>query len=356
MVPSVSVIVPVYNSQEWLDRCLESILEQSLKSIEVILVDDGSPDRSGLMCDEFARRDDRVVVIHGMNTGIGGARRRGLAQARGEYVGFVDADDYIERNMYETMYAVALERKVDIVSCGHYCEWPTGTQLASSGLEKKRVLRHEQVRKYHEDFSKNLEPFYFVWRNMYRREFLCANGITFGSERYGDDINFNLRAFFLADSIYALDLPLYHYVHNPFSITRSRFQDTLLDDLMLAFERRLDIYETLVGSKEAKIGLYRYLVDIWLPWLLRNAWESPKHDFLQRVKAIAVHQRIREALHSYKPSGEKDPLMNVVTRLLNRGMYRTAWFIAGAAFILSSLKSTLLIWRRQHGAFRALLY
>lgn len=336
--PCVSVVVPVYKSEDWLHRCLESVLGQSLKSMEVILVDDGSPDRSGLLCDEFARRDDRVVVIHGTNAGVGGARHLGLSRARGEYVGFVDADDYVERNMFETMYATAHEQRVDIVSCGYFCEGPVGTHLAFSDLERNRILQREQVRKSHEDFSKNLEAFYFVWRNIYRRKFLCENGITFGDERYGDDINFNLRAFFWAESVFALDLPLYHYVQNPSSITHSQFQPSLLDDLMLTYERRLDIYETLVDSKDARIGLSRYLVKIWVPWLLRNAWNSPEHDFLQRVKAISAHQRIREALRLYNPGGNPGSVTDVVISLLRRGMYRTAWLILGAAFLHSSLK------------------
>jgi glycosyltransferase involved in cell wall biosynthesis len=272
------------------------------------------------------------VVIHGKNTGPGGARRLGLSQARGEYVGFVDADDYIEGNMFETLYATAQQHNVDIVNCGHFSEWPGRTKPVTSGLEKNRILRHEDVERYHKDFSNYLEPFWFPWRNIYRREFLCENQITFGEEGVGGDTNFNLRAFFLADSIYALDLPLYHYVQNPLSITLARFRDALLDDLMFTYERRLEIYEMFVSRKEAKVGLSRYVVEKYIPRLLMNAWHSPRHDFLQRIKAISTDQRIQEALHLYQPSGKLDPVLDVVMRLLKRRMYRTTWLVLGARF------------------------
>src|SRR5574344_1424030 len=105
--PKVSIIVPIYNVEKYLDRCMESLLNQTLKDIEIIMVDDGSPDNCPKMCDEYAKRDKRVKVIHKKNGGLGYARNSGLDIATGEYVAFVDSDDYVDVNMYETLYNFA---------------------------------------------------------------------------------------------------------------------------------------------------------------------------------------------------------------------------------------------------------
>ena len=104
--PNISIIVPVYNIEEYLPRCIESILNQTYNNLELILVDDGSKDKSGEICDAYAKKDNRVVVLHKENGGSSSARNAGIAIAKGEYLGFVDSDDYIEPDMYEKMVAV----------------------------------------------------------------------------------------------------------------------------------------------------------------------------------------------------------------------------------------------------------
>ena len=105
--PKVSVIVPIYNVEKYLDRCMQSVLNQTLKDIEIIMVDDGSPDNCPSMCDEYARKDNRIKVIHKKNGGLGFARNSGLEIATGEYVAFIDSDDFIDTSMYETLYNTA---------------------------------------------------------------------------------------------------------------------------------------------------------------------------------------------------------------------------------------------------------
>ena len=100
----ISVIVPVYNVEQYLDRCVCSILNQTYQNLEIILVDDGATDSSGRMCDEYAKRDERIKVVHKQNGGLSDARNAGLAAATGEYIGYVDSDDWIEPDMYEKMY------------------------------------------------------------------------------------------------------------------------------------------------------------------------------------------------------------------------------------------------------------
>ncbi len=124
--PLISVIVPVYKVEQYLERCVTSIINQTYKNLEIILVDDGSPDRCGEMCDEFAKRDSRIRVFHKKNGGQSSARNLGLDNMRGEFVGFVDSDDWIETNMYEHLYKLITEKNAQISVCGLQCDYSNG--------------------------------------------------------------------------------------------------------------------------------------------------------------------------------------------------------------------------------------
>ena len=119
VTPKISIIVPVYNVEKYLNRCIDSILNQTLEDIELILVDDGSKDGSGQICDEYAVKDCRVRVFHIENGGPAKARNLGIIHAIGEYIGFVDSDDYIESSMYERLYSRAMINNSDVVMCGY---------------------------------------------------------------------------------------------------------------------------------------------------------------------------------------------------------------------------------------------
>ena len=122
-MPKVSIIVPVYKVGPYLAKCIDSILSQTLTDFELILVDDGSPDSCGEICDGYAKKDERIKVIHKQNGGLSSARNAGLDIAKGEYIGFVDSDDYIEHDMYEFLYKNSVQYDTDIACCGirhHY--------------------------------------------------------------------------------------------------------------------------------------------------------------------------------------------------------------------------------------------
>ena len=120
----ISIIVPIYNIEKYLPRCLDSILAQTYKNLEVILVDDGSVDNSGMIADKYARNDQRINVIHQVNKGVSAARNAGLDLATGDYIGFVDGDDYIEKDMYERLLFNAIKYKADISHCGYQMVFP----------------------------------------------------------------------------------------------------------------------------------------------------------------------------------------------------------------------------------------
>lgn len=114
----VSVVIPIYNAEEYLNKCIDSILEQSLKEIEIILINDGSIDRSGEICDEYAMKDERIRVIHKVNEGVSRARNRGIVEASGKYIMFVDSDDYVNQEYCKCLYDLSEKYKNNLVICG----------------------------------------------------------------------------------------------------------------------------------------------------------------------------------------------------------------------------------------------
>ena len=119
-MPKVSIVVPIYNVEKYLEQCIDSIINQTLKEIEIILVDDGSPDNCPQICDDYVKKDSRIKVVHKTNGGLSSARNAGIEIATGDYIGFVDSDDYIELDMYEKMYNIAIENNVDFVMSDYY--------------------------------------------------------------------------------------------------------------------------------------------------------------------------------------------------------------------------------------------
>ncbi len=126
----ISVIVPVYNVEPYLAGCLDSILSQTYRDLEILLIDDGSTDRGGTICDEYAAKDPRIRVFHTENRGLSAARNRGLDEAKGEYVGFVDSDDRIDPDMFEYLLEAAERTGADVTECGVFVEYPTGEHSA----------------------------------------------------------------------------------------------------------------------------------------------------------------------------------------------------------------------------------
>ena len=161
----ISVIVPVYNVEKYLDRCMKSILQQTYHRLEIILVDDGSTDASAAMCDAYARRDSRIRVVHKQNGGLSDARNAGLELAAGDYIGYVDSDDWIEPDMYEYLLENALKYQADIAVCGRVERYVDKEVVR--GFSEIEVLAREPALKYllQNDLLQN-----YAWDKLYKQE------------------------------------------------------------------------------------------------------------------------------------------------------------------------------------------
>lgn len=229
MEPRVSIIVPIYRMEKYLPQCVDSLLAQTLKEIEIILVDDGSPDGCGAIADAYVRQDSRVRVIHQENAGLGPARNSGMAIARGEYIGFVDSDDWVKPEMYQRLYEAAKKQDADIVVSGH--RDVTGDRvlvtkvhpMAGQILSSEQEIRNVRNRLFgHAPWEKEVEAFPMsVCMSLYRLDLLRQQQLIF-REILSEDTIFNLNAYLQAKSIVFTDGTDYCYrKENQTSITQS---------------------------------------------------------------------------------------------------------------------------------------
>lgn len=227
----VSIIVPVHNSEVYLRRCLDSIVNQNLQEIEIILINDASTDDSLLIIQEYKERYPEKIVIIDLkeNKGPGGARNEGIRAAKGEYIGFVDSDDTIEKEMYEELYRIAKEKNCDMVDCAfnnkHVNKLVLTTVIETWGnitLEKRKHLIAFPG---------------FIWSKIVKRSILIDNNILFRENLTFEDMDFLPRVLMKINSIYASDMVLYNYERNIRSITSSCDEKIQIYDKMAALRQ-----------------------------------------------------------------------------------------------------------------------
>ena len=240
MKPLVSVIVPVYNVEPWLERCLDSLAGQTMKEIEVICIDDGSSDKSGEILDEYAKRDTRFRVYHQENSGVSTTRNRGVELAGGEYIKFVDSDDTIAPTTLEKCYKLAKDENADIV-------------------------RHNSIDKVCDGPQFELIWPTTVWGGLYRTQFFKENNIKFDPKAtYGEDQAVNLICNSRANKIVYFSEKLYTYVDNPNSLCRNsnfeKYSTSHAKSVNVVYEdwKRNGYFE----NDEAKIGFLNWFVNM----------------------------------------------------------------------------------------------
>lgn len=221
--PLLSVIIPCYKVEKFLDRCMESVVNQTYADLEIILIDDGSPDSTGRMCDRWAERDIRIKVIHKENGGLGFARNSGLEVATGEYVAFIDSDDYIDIAMYEKLMSKIVERDSDIVYCGHVKQLHNGETIEVRDFPEERVFEKALFLELSQGFFRptaiNPEMLTMsVWHAIYHRSVITT---LFHSEREvgSEDIHFQLEAMLNARRVMFIPDALYVYCYNGESLS-----------------------------------------------------------------------------------------------------------------------------------------
>ena len=235
----ISVIVPVYKTEEYLERCVNSILNQTYKDIELILVDDGSPDKCPAICDTFAQMDERVKVIHKVNGGVSTARNTGLEIATGDYIAFVDSDDYIELDMYEKMLSKVAEYGCDVIMCDCMKDYPDHSIIYTHDIRGGFYSYEELLTEYYPhllmmenvEYPATISNVTILWKNTLNTpDMRYEPGI-----RFSEDLLFGAKLLRNAKSFYYMKgEALYHYIFNESSASHT-FVDNKWDDYIKLF-------------------------------------------------------------------------------------------------------------------------
>lgn len=251
----ISVIVPVYNVEQFLNRCMQSILHQTYQNLEVILVDDGSTDSSAGMCDEYARQDCRVKVLHKPNGGLSDARNAGLELASGTYIGYVDSDDWIEPDMYEQMHRACVENNARVAVCRYFNEYKDRTESGGSGSVVP--LSREELLKIYIGGHDSYIIYNSVWSKLFERE--LVRGMVFPKGRNSEDIMYTTRAFCKAERAVYLDSSFYHYViDREGSIMNAAGAERMFRDEIPFWREHIACINEMVSPQMADFARYHF--------------------------------------------------------------------------------------------------
>lgn len=299
----ISIVVPVYKVEKYLDRCVESLRAQTLSDIEIVLVDDGSPDRCPQMCDDWAKRDRRIRVVHKQNGGLSSARNAGMMAACGTYIGFVDSDDAVSPDMYEKMFAVMEGERVDFVM-SDYIRMPADGEpyLKTLGIRGGRYSREDIRREIFPQLimGENLDygPLLSVWHCLYHTEFLRANQLCFDEDvRWSEDNIFSAIVGYHAESFYYMKGEgLYHYYQNPGTITTAYRPGAW--DVYRTMNRHLhDVFDDAKDydfSRQLKLHMIYYACNC-----MGQAALQPRETALTELRRVLCSGELAEAFTGF---------------------------------------------------------
>ena len=241
----ISIIVPVYNVERYLEKCVNSIINQTYKNLEIILVDDGATDSSGNMCDELAKSDNRIKVYHKENGGLSDARNYGVERATGDYIGFVDSDDYIDSEMYEKLYEAIKKENVDVAECSLKVIYPGKIELFTDEKYYKVLGKTE----YLEEYLTIKKIFGSVWTKLIKSD--VAKKLVFPKGKLYEDTYYAYDLIEKVDRYVIMNNPYYNYLMRENSITNAKFNPRILDLIEIVEKFHKTTYENYPGLKEA---------------------------------------------------------------------------------------------------------
>ncbi|MEH7380043.1 glycosyltransferase [Bacillus sp. JJ1533] len=302
MLPTISVIIPVYNVEKYLSRCIDSVLNQTFQDFEIILVNDGSTDKSGVICDKYAQKDQRISVIHKKNARVSAARNDGIRMAKGKYVSFIDSDDWIEPVMYQEMVNKVQEYNLDIVMCDYMKKSDDyedkRTQPIRSGYYSKGDIEQELYQCLIMFDHIEFPPTISNWVCLFNLNFLMANNILYDEDiRYCEDSLFGSKAMYHANSFYYLkNHHYYNYFFNPNSTTNT-YSEKKWNSYLKINERLIEYFGNVSEfdfSRQIKINM--------LYFTLHTLGQiSPKNTevSINSIMDIMIHPKVTELFKEF---------------------------------------------------------
>lgn len=308
MKPMVSIIVPIYNAEPYLHRCVDSILNQEYTDFELLLMDDGSKDASGAICDEYAQKDPRVHVVHKENTGVSDTRNQAIRMAKGTYLQFLDSDDWMTPDSTKLLVRSALEYDCDLVISDFYRV--VGERVSRKGdIDEDGVMTQEEFAAH---MMENPADFYYgvLWNKLYRRDIIEEHELSMEAKiSWCEDFMFNLEYIRYAKRIYALQAPIYYYVKTKGSLVSQGISiaNTIKMKLMV-FEYYQNFYKHVLDEEDYeknRLQVYRFLIDAAgdgavPPMIMPGSWKLGKERTSVNPEVVAGEGILMEAYRSRK--------------------------------------------------------
>lgn len=310
-MPAISIIVPVYNVEKHLHKCIDSILNQTFTDFELILVDDGSPDNCPAICDEYAKQDTRIKVIHKNNGGLSSARNAGIKNATGKYIMFCDSDDTVDPDWCRMMYDCIKAHPNAWIVCNMWKVTNDKKTMCHNG-----AICNKDILTYFDIFNIGLSP--YAPNKIYLLDKLKTNNIFFDDNcRYGEDVEFNVNYCSLCDEIIYIQSPLYFYYENPNGIMNTYRYNLFALNLNM-FNARLRLISKENLSDYCDIYLYMFL-----QWLDNTMDKRNKMSFIAKMRYNHKMMNTDEFKYCVEhASGEKEsPLFMKVVRKHNYYLY-----------------------------------
>lgn len=269
----ISVIVPVYKAEKYIRRCIESVLNQTLSDLELILVDDGSPDNSGIICDEYAKKDKRVKVVHKANGGAASARNMGISVSCGEYLGFCDSDDYLNPNMYENLISIMEENNLNTISCLSNNRTEEG-DLLSVGNSDRRLEIYSDVEYIKKIYSWKADV--SLCTRVTKAE--IVKQIRVPEKRRVEDFYFTVSLMIKTGGTAIYNYPYYEYTVNKDSVTHSANSSIYMDG-MYFFEKTKEILDNEIYANEQEYFHFKFLYLLFVS-LRKSEWDKYRLQIL----------------------------------------------------------------------------
>lgn len=300
MNPKISIIIPVYNVEQYLPRCIDSILAQTFTNFELILIDDGSTDSSGKICDKYSEKDSRVKVIHKENGGLSSARNVGLGNAAGKYISFIDSDDYVSSDYLEYLHSLIKKYDADVVSANYILTYSNKVNFISRKKEQLIIGKEKILFFYLKQDKMNKKNDFPVWIKLYKKELF--DGIQFPSGKLYEDNITNFKIFQKCERYAKSSKIVYAYFQRRKSITKSKLSQkhlALIDSSkeMLELAGNDKKIAKLCRRKIAMsyfsiLAMYvRYGTDLSEEKIngLVNEYKEIKHNYLKTEKSMKIH-------------------------------------------------------------------
>lgn len=321
----ISVILPVYKVEKWLNRCLESIVNQTFKNLEIILVDDGSPDNSGKLCDEWATKDKRIKVIHKENGGVSSARNIGIDKATGDYITFVDPDDYIDLTMYEKLLKRDVNNEADIIMCGFSRSYEDGQIICENELN---LLKCE---------NESILPYFFyggrevknsqvytshimgcVWRSLFKKNIIGKT--RFDNLSMCEDVLFCIKIYEKVPIVKVVNENLYYYFQSAEGVTRN-VNGKMITNLKNFSIASYDIISTLLSKKDFELAKF-HIYQLNASAIARCEDKALVNSFKKDDFFNKLNKRCNYKEYQRQTKGFKYKLINFILHYKLFGLYK----------------------------------